>query len=139
MPSLLQSLTRPVRKARAPERHRRGQWGERLAERHLRQAGLRVITRNWRHGRDEIDLICREGQVLVFVEVRTRAADALVSGYHSVTRSKKTALRRACRAYLNQLRSQPANVRFDIVEVSLCQDNNFSLHHYTNIPLIGNT
>ncbi len=67
---------------------RAGVEGERLAARFLRkQNGYKIVARNWRSPRDrrdEIDLVCRDGLTLVFVEVKTRAADALVSGYHAV-------------------------------------------------------
>lgn len=106
--------------------------GERAAEAHLRAAGLRVLARNWRNPddrREEIDLVCEEpapgggrsgadGSVLVFVEVKARAAGARVSGYHAVDKRKKAALLRACRAYLARLRPPPRHLRFDIVEVA---------------------
>jgi putative endonuclease len=105
-----------------------GAAGERAAEAHLRANGLRILARNWRNPRDErqeIDLVCEEapgpgdrGPMLVFVEVKARAAGARVSGYHAVDKRKKAALLRACRAYLSRLRPVPAYVRFDIVEVA---------------------
>ncbi len=105
-----------------------GAAGERAAEAHLRANGLRVLVRNWRNPsdeREEIDLVCEEppgpgdaAPVLVFVEVKARAAGARVSGYHAVNKRKKSALLRACRAYLGRLRPPPPHVRFDIVEVT---------------------
>ncbi|HEY9247904.1 MAG TPA: YraN family protein, partial [Rariglobus sp.] len=64
-----------------------GERGERLAAAFLKRLNYKVVARNWRSPRDrrdEIDLVCLDGEVLVFVEVKTRAADALVSGYHAV-------------------------------------------------------
>jgi putative endonuclease len=110
-----------------PANARAGEAGERAAEAHLRAAGLRVLARNWRNPadlREEIDLVCEEpaggaaGSILVFVEVKARAADARVGGYHAVNRRKKAVLLRACRAYLARLRPPPRHVRFDIVEVA---------------------
>ena len=105
-----------------------GSAGERAAEAHLRAAGLRVLARNWRNpadAREEIDLVCEEppgpgdaAPVLVFVEVKARAAGARVSGYHAVNTRKKAVLLRACRAYLARLRPPAQHVRFDIVEVT---------------------
>jgi putative endonuclease len=95
----------------------RGRLGEEAAARFLHDRGWKIIARNWRHGRDELDLVARDGAVLVFCEVRTRAARALVPGYHSVTVRKKRALARAARAYLHGLAEPPAHFRFDIVEV----------------------
>ena len=79
-----------IRERRLPEestRAQRGTFGEDLAADHCRRVlGYREIARNWRYKRDEIDLICQDGEVLVFVEVRARAESALVSGFYSVDR-----------------------------------------------------
>lgn len=100
-----------------------GPRGERLAAEWLvRERGFAVVARNWRNPRDrrdEIDLICHDRDVLVFVEVKTRAAGALVPGYHAVDQRKKRVLRRAGEAYLRALREKPLTFRFDVVEVSL--------------------
>ncbi len=102
--------------------------GERAAEAHLKAAGLRILFRNWRNpadAREELDLVCEQAAgpgdsapVLVFVEVKARAAGARVGGYHAVDRRKKAALLRACTAYLARLRPPARHYRFDIVEVA---------------------
>lgn len=108
---------------------RAGSAGERAAEAHLRSAGLRVVARNWRNPddqREELDLVCidpaprgsTDGDVLVFVEVKARAAGARVGGYQAVNKRKKAVLLRACRAYLARLRPPARHYRFDIVEVA---------------------
>ena len=113
-----------------------GPMGERAAAAHLQQVlGFTVLRRNWRHGRDEIDLICRDGEALVFVEVKTRAAHALVGGYQAVNRRKKRALLRASRAYLAQLVEKPLTIRFDIVEIEHVDGARTALRHYANVPL----
>ena len=99
-----------------------GAAGERLAADFLRrQRGFEVIARNWRSPRDrrdEIDLVCRDGEVLVFVEVKTRSARALVPGVYAVDRRKKRVIERAARIYLSQLPQRPRTFRFDVVEVA---------------------
>src|SRR3982751_6684779 len=84
-----------------------GARGERAAADFLRtRQGYEIVARNWRSPRDqrdEIDLICRDGDVLVFVEVKARAGGALVNGYQAVDERKKRVLRRAVQAYLGQL------------------------------------
>lgn len=117
-------------------RAERGAFGEDLAAEHCRKKlGYRIIARNWRCKRDEVDLICQDGAVLVFVEVRARAESALVSGFYSVTRRKKDILRRAYRNYLMQLQNPPKHFRFDIIDVSITKDGHGKLHHYANVPL----
>ncbi len=117
------------------DRARTGRRGEREAARLLRRKGYRVLSRNWRRGRLEIDLICRDGPVLVFVEVRTRRAEARVPGFHSLTGSKKQALKRAASAYLQALRNKPDHFRFDLVEVGHTPEGVFLPTHFENIDL----
>lgn len=113
-----------------------GEWGEaRCAEYLHREKGMRVLARNWKAHPGELDLVCMEGEVLVFVEVKTRPKGALVSGYFSVTKKKKRVLLTTCKAYLRSLKHPPATFRFDIVEVRFCQSGKFTISHYPNIPL----
>jgi putative endonuclease len=116
-----------------------GARGEQAAADFLRaRQGFVILARNWRSPRDqrdEIDLVCRDGDVLVFVEVKARAAGALVSGYHAVDERKKRALRRAVQAYLGQLVPPPRTFRFDIVEVALGGHLPPQVMHYENAPL----
>jgi putative endonuclease len=113
--------------------------GEILAERHLRRRGFAVVTRNWRSPRDrreEIDLVCRDGPVLVFVEVKARAAGARVPGYYAVDARKRKVLRRAIGSYLARLRPAPRTFRFDIVEVAWAARGP-EVRHFENIPLFS--
>ncbi len=106
-----------------------------------RERGFTIVTRNWRNPRDrrdEIDLVCRDGDVLVFVEVKARSAGALVPGYYAVNARKKRVLLRVCTAYLRQLRPAPATFRLDVVEVALptTADGGVpEILHFENIPL----
>jgi putative endonuclease len=113
----------------------RGRLGEEAAAQFLRERGWKIVARNWRHGRDELDLVAWEGEVLVFIETRTRVAQALVRGYHSVTGRKKRALARAAKAYLRGLPSPPAHFRFDIVEVKVSDSGPPEVLLHAGIPL----
>jgi putative endonuclease len=125
-------------RARAGGASDAGAAGERAAERFLcERHGYEVVARNWRHGRDEIDLICRDGDVMVFVEVKARSAGALVPGYYSVDRRKKKALRRVIHAFLTSLKSRPRTFRFDIVEVELVAGRPDQVLVFENIPLFS--
>ena len=114
-----------------------GEAGERTAAAWLeRERGFAVVARNWRSPRDrrhEIDLVCRDGEVLVFVEVKARADGALVPGFYAVNARKKRVLRRAIAAYLAHLRVKPGTFRFDVVEVSSTADA--AVLHFENVPL----
>jgi len=114
---------------------------QRAAEYLQRERGVRIVARNWRNPRDrrdEIDLVARDGEVLVFVEVKTRALGALVTGYHAVNQRKLQVLRRAMKAYLNGLGAKPVTVRLDVVEVALPAEGStdrVEIRYFANIPL----
>ncbi len=128
----------PRRVPAGSSRAERGRFGEELAAAYCkRELGYRLIARNWRWKRDELDLVCLDGEVLVFLEVRARAADALVSGVHSVSASKKKALLRGCKAYIKQLQNPPKHIRFDIVDVAISQEGEGAVRHYANVPLFS--
>lgn len=116
-----------------------GALGEQTAADFLRtKHGYAIVARNWRNPRDlreELDLVCRDGDVLVFVEVKARAAGAVVSGYEAVDERKKRVLRRAVQAYLGQLAPVPRTFRLDIVEVTLGDRLPPQVMHYENAPL----
>lgn len=116
----------------------RGQFGEDLAADYCqRNLGYRVVARNWRCKRDELDIICLDSEVLVFVEVRARAAGALVGGFHSIRAHKKKVLLRGCKAYINQLQNPPKHFRFDIIDVSISNQGEGNVRHYSNVPLFS--
>ncbi len=120
------------------EIQRRGRCGEQAAADWLRRnRRMKLLYRNWRSGKLEIDLVMLEGDVLVFVEVRTRQADALVPGYHSLTKAKREALRRAGAQFLYQNRGHFPHFRLDVVEVNLCDERIQEIYHFENIPIFG--
>jgi len=95
-----------------------GEWGEWEAERLLRDSGLKVIGRRVRFGpREEIDLVAREGDTLVFVEVKTRRSESFGAPILAVGREKRKALSRAAVHYLRRVGCPDVYVRFDVVEV----------------------
>lgn len=124
-----------------------GQWGEARAAAWLeRERGFRVVARNWRSPADrrcEIDLVARDGEVLVFVEVKTRAAGSLVGGYSAVDGRKRRALARSGEAYLLALppARRPLTYRFDVVEVDdpgashRAAGGIDGVRHYENVPV----
>lgn len=96
-----------------------GKRGERLAALYLFFHGYRILERNWRYGRYEIDLVARERRsgVLVFVEVKTRARTDHGLPRDAVTPQKQLFLTRAAQGYLKVHRLPDAHTRFDVVEV----------------------
>ena len=113
-----------------------------------RERHFEVVARNWRNPRDEreeIDLICRDRDVLVFIEVKARAEHARVPGYYAVNRRKKRVLLSATKAYLVRLNSKPRTFRFDIVEVAIpvrrggpeYVEAEPQVRHFENVPLFS--
>ncbi len=95
-----------------------GVWGESVAEAELRGKGYRTVSRRVRIGRrDEIDLVMQAGDLLVFVEVKTRANEDFGRPAQAIKQRKRHALSRAARHYLQRLRKRPRYYRFDVVEV----------------------
>ncbi len=97
----------------------RGKLGERTAKKFLKRHGLKFIAANFRSDRGEIDLICREKDCLVFVEVKTRSSEEWMRPAAAVDRERRRRLTRAALDYLRLLRNPPIKTRFDIVEVLL--------------------
>ena len=95
-------------------RGRAGAQAEALAAEHLAAAGLAIVERNWRRRVGEIDLVARDGDVLVFVEVRLRRRSDYGGAAASITAAKRTRMIAAANAYLAGLASTPA-CRFDAV------------------------
>ncbi|KTG16535.1 hypothetical protein AUR63_03510 [Guyparkeria sp. XI15] len=113
----------PVRRRPDPEptdRRERGQQAEALALAHLERAGLTRLETNARAGRGEIDLILRDGDTLVFVEVRARKGGALVSAAESLSTRKCAKVRETAeRLIARRPEWQALYCRFDVVAVTL--------------------
>jgi putative endonuclease len=95
-----------------------GRWGEDLAVRHLAEAGLVVLDRNWRCREGELDVVARDADgTVVFVEVKTRSTAAFGLPAEAVSRAKAARIRTlACRwLLLNPTGGAP--LRFDVVSV----------------------
>jgi putative endonuclease len=94
-----------------------GSAAEEQAMHHLQRRGLRLVQRNFRTSRGEIDLIMREGKTLVFVEVRYRHSHHYGSALESVTPDKQQRLIATASSYLQQ-RKLDLPCRFDVIGVS---------------------
>jgi putative endonuclease len=99
-----------------PVTMRPGESAERLAEQHLRAQGFKLCARNYRSPFGEIDLIMRDGDTLVFIEVRQRRNPHFGSGADSVDHHKQRRLQRTAEHYLQRQRHIPA-CRFDVVSL----------------------
>jgi putative endonuclease len=94
-----------------------GAYGERLAARHLMDTGMAILDRNWRCRDGEIDIIARDGDVLVFCEVKTRRGGGFGPPAEAVRPAKRRRLRRLAAQWLADTGVRPAEVRFDVLSV----------------------
>ena len=130
--NLLEKLKARFTGREKPEHLRRGELGERAAKSHLRRQGLKFLTANFRSERGEIDLIFREDDCLVFVEVKTRSSEDWTRPAAAVNARKRRLLSQTALDYLRRLKNPAVKIRFDIVEVLLADGNVREVRHLPN-------
>lgn len=96
---------------------RTGRRGEDAAETFLKSAGFKIIARNVRVRCDEIDLIVKQGDALIFVEVKTRSNENFGRPIVAVNQVKRHKLSRAAIHFLKKHKLRPPYIRFDVIEV----------------------
>jgi putative endonuclease len=115
-----------------PEHLRRGELGERAAKKYLQQRGLKFLTANFRSDHGEIDLIFREADCLVFVEVKARSSEDWTRPAAAVDARKRKLLSQTALDYLRFLKNPQVKFRFDIVEVLLAGGAVSEIRHLPN-------
>ncbi|HET6613358.1 MAG TPA: YraN family protein [Kofleriaceae bacterium] len=95
-----------------------GARGEDRAARALTERGYRIVERNFRCRAGEIDIIARDGEVLVFVEVRSRSGGRYGTALETISRAKQRQVAKVAGAYLAARRLAPAACRFDVVGIT---------------------
>lgn len=107
-----------------------GRYGERAAARYLKRHGFRIVYRNFRVPAGELDLVAREGEELVFVEVKTRRKGHLRGRpMDAVDQAKQRKIVRAALAYLRLLGHPEIRFRFDVVEVWMSEEGRYPKCH----------
>ena len=107
-------------------RQQRGNTGEDIAARYLETRGFKIVARNWRPGkglRGELDCIAWEGQVLCFVEVKTRTSNQMGAPQEAVNSTKQRQICKLANAFLSARQWSEIACRFDVVEVWLDPEN----------------
>ena len=94
-----------------------GRYGESLAARYLTERGMVLLDQNWRCPAGEIDLVLRDGDVLVVCEVKTRTSLDYGTPHEAVTSRKVQRMRRLAQAWLTSHAAAPTGVRLDLVAV----------------------
>jgi putative endonuclease len=98
-----------------------GNYGEQVASAWLRARGCRILARNFRgpHNKGEVDIVARDGKLLLFVEVKTRKKGSKVRGLDAVGKDKQALIERGANAWLKQLGTREVPWRFDVIEVTV--------------------
>ncbi len=94
-----------------------GAYGETLAARHLVERGMVLLDRNWRCRDGEIDLLLRDGDVLVACEVKTRTTLGCGTPHEAIDAAKVARLRRAAEQWVRDQAVSPQDIRVDLVAV----------------------
>lgn len=110
-----------------------GKLGESLARQHLTSKGLTFLTANFKTRRGEIDLIFRDGENLLFVEVKTRSSEEWSRPAAAVDKQRQGRMARAALDYLRLLKNPKVRFRFDIVEVVLANPKQAEIRHLENV------
>ncbi len=110
-----------------------GKKGEQIAEKYLIEKGMKLIKRNYRYDRAEIDLIMLDKDELVFVEVKTRNSDNFGSPVYSITKRKLAQIAKASEQFIAEYENKISfkSARIDVVSI-LIQKGNTEIEHIEN-------
>ena len=106
-----------------------GKKGEEIAVGYLKKEGYKILARNWFYDHKEIDIIARQGEEIVIVEVKTREGDYFEEPWEAVSTRKIRNLIEAADAWLNQ-RNVDLETRFDVISIIFSDDVHYELTHF---------
>lgn len=120
-------------KRRAPiQRAELGRWGEDLAARELKRRKYRILDRNVRVGRGELDIVAADREATVFVEVKTRRDDSFGGARAALTHAQARQLARLAQTYLRQHPSRGGAFRIDVVAIDVHPAGDYTLEVIPN-------
>jgi len=109
-----------------------GDHGEILAEEYLMNHGFKIIAKNFRSKRwGEIDIIAKDGETIVFVEVKTRSSKRFGNPEEAISYFKVKALKRTVSYYLMQNRISDVSLRFDVISI-IKSEGGYKLKYFKN-------
>lgn len=120
------------------KRHNFGQHCEFMARTYLEQQGYLILETNWRSGHKEIDIIAKEGETLVIVEVKARKNEDFIFAEDAVDEKKMRNLIRAANNYI-LMKELDCETRFDIITLILDNNGEYKLNHIKDafLPIIN--
>lgn len=124
-------------KSRAPtERAELGRWGEDLAARELKRRKYRIVDRNVRVGRGELDIVATDGDATVFVEVKTRRDQTFGGARAALTPTKGRQLARLAQTYLRRHPDRNGAYRIDVVAIDVDSEGGYTLDVISNAVVL---
>ncbi len=105
-----------------------GKLGEEIACQYLEKKGYKIVHKGWRYKHLEVDIIIKDGAVLVFVEVKTRSNDSYGMPYEAVDWKKQRKLDRAANIYISRTKHE-GDIRFDIISILTNEIKNPEIVH----------
>ena len=106
-----------------------GEIGEDIASNYLKSLGFLIICRNFRSKFGEIDIIAKDDNTLVFVEVKTRRNERFGAAVEQITKDKQKRIMRVAKEYFRQYKGSVNYTRFDVVAINLLPDGNRNIHY----------
>ncbi len=110
-----------------------GKEGEEIACKFISELGYQILERNYQYGHGEIDIIAKDGDIIVFIEVKYRKS--LEYGYpeDSITKNKKNQIRKTAEAYIYQKNIYDQSCRIDVISILHLPDQKPQINHYINV------
>ncbi|NME70475.1 YraN family protein [Flammeovirga aprica] len=111
------------------QKQQTGTQGENIATDFLIQKGYKILERNYRHKRNEIDIICQKGNFLVFVEVKTRKSKSFGNPEEHVSKKQINCIQKASVQYQNEYSGTFLLVRYDIISLIMNKNEVLEILH----------
>ncbi|MBL1215088.1 MAG: YraN family protein [Ignavibacteriae bacterium] len=109
-----------------------GKIGEDLAEEYLLNKGYKILQRNYRYGHGEIDIIAKDKNILVFIEVKTRNNLEFGPPELAVTKNKQRQIRKIAESYLYEKEIKETDCRIDVIAILLIKNQDPQINHIVN-------
>lgn len=112
---------------------KKGKEGEKIACNYLIERGYKILEKNYHYGHGEIDIIAKDRDTLVFVEVKYRKSLEYGMPEDSITRKKQLQIRKIAEAYLYQNKIENQSCRIDVISILHLQNENPVVNHYIDV------
>lgn len=112
-----------------------GKLGENIAEKFLKEKGYKILERHYCLRGGEIDLIAKDGDFIVFIEVKTRTSDKFGNPEESVNYFKQKKMAHAIKYYLWKEKIENKNIRFDVISIEMGIAGDNKIEHFENVEL----